>query len=492
MTVDPTTALAAAIRLNFDLFLRVMFTEINGGTYLHNWHIDAIAHQLELMRTGQNRRLIVTMPPRHLKSIAISTAWVAWMLGQDPSLNFMCVSYGDKLAEKHARDCLKIMRSRLYKLAFPNVRLARTTTGDFETTAGGGRLSTGVEGPITGRGANFIVIDDPMKGADALSEAARIKVKEWLDGSLISRLDDDESGVAAIVLVMQRLHEDDLAGMLIERGGWNELRLSAIATHDEVIPLTRGRFYLRREGCALHPARRSLAYLHDLRAQSWYYFSSQYQQEPIPRQGNFVEREWFQFYDKPPETGVVIQSWDTASQPGLGNDFTVGITARYYKGRFYILDVYRARVAFGAMERAVIELCRRYKVDRLVIEQAGSGIQLIQRLEEELPDGVPYPVKVKPFESKTIRFEAQASRVQAGQLFLPREAPWLAEFIAEVVGFPNKRHDDQADALAQLLANPPWKKPTIVNVGPELADETYSTGLSDEEVMDNYLRAWDV
>lgn len=460
MKIDPSAALAAAIRMNFDLFLKVMFSQITGGAYLHNWHIDAIIHQLDRVRAGDNQRLIVTMPPRYLKTITITTAWVAWMIGRDPSLRFICVSYGQKLSEKYARDCTKIMQSRLYRLAFPNLRIVTQTASDFETSAGGGRLSTSVEGQITGRGAHFIIIDDPMKANEALSDNAREKVKEWLDSSLVSRLDDQDNGVAAIVLVMQRLHENDLAGVLIERGGWDELRLSAIATRDEVVPLTHGRFYQRREGCALHPERQSLATLYQKRTASWYHFAAQFQQEPVPRQGMFVQRAWIQFYDKEPTGGIIVQSWDTASQPGVGNDFTVGITARYVNGRFYILDVYRARVAFGGLHRMVIELCRRYGVERLIIEQAGSGIQLIHRLTENLPQGVPRPIKIKPFESKEIRFEAQASRIQAGEVLLPRSAPWLTEFITEIVGFPNKRFDDQADALAQLLANPPWKAPS--------------------------------
>lgn len=210
------------------------------------------------------------------------------------------------------------------------------------------------------------------------------------------------------------------------------------------------------------------------------HFSAQWQQDPVPRQGNFVLRDWIQFYDDLPKSGLVVQSWDTASMPGVGNDFTVGITALDHNGRYYILDVYRARVAFGGLHRTLVELCRRYKVGRLIIEQAGSGIQLIQRLEEELPPGVPWPIKVKPFESKEIRFEAQASRIQAGEVLLPRSAPWVAEFIDEIVGFPNKRFDDQADALAQMLANPPLHSPSPINAGPELMDE-FGASTSDDD-----------
>ena len=181
MVISDAQVLGALLRTEFALFLQFAFREIGGdGAYAHNWHIDAIIHQLDRIRKGANRRLIVTMPPRHVKSVTIAIAWVAWMLGKNPALRFMCVSYGQDLAEKHARDCLRIMQSSWYQAAFPNVQLTKRTVSDFETSAGGGRLSTSVLGPITGRGANFIVIDDPMKADEAMQEHLRDKVKEWL------------------------------------------------------------------------------------------------------------------------------------------------------------------------------------------------------------------------------------------------------------------------------------------------------------------------
>ena len=471
MRIDPDIALGAMLRSDFGFFVKVMIEKVFGIEYDHNWHIDAIIHTLEQVRRGKSPRQVITLPPRHLKTLIVSVCWPAWELGRDPSRRFMGVSYGQRLADKHGRECLKVMEHRYYRLAFPNLRLVRTVADDFETSEGGGHLATSITGQITGRGAHFIIIDDPIKSGEARSEVSRETVNEALDGSLESRLDSPDKDISGIIIVMQRLHEDDLAGMVLRRGGWNELRLAAIATRDELVPLTRGRFYQRREGCALHPARQSPATLEEKRARDWYNFSAQWQQEPVPRQGNFVMRDWIQFYDETPKRGLMVQSWDTASMPGVGNDFTVGITALYHNGRYYILDVYRARVAFGGLHRALIELCRRYGVERLIIEQAGSGIQLIQRLEEELPQGVPWPIKVKPFESKEIRFEAQASRIQAGEVLLPRGAPWVAEFIDEIVGFPNKRFDDQADALAQMLANPPLHSPPPINAGPELMDE---------------------
>lgn len=453
MTAD-CQLLGAFLRQEFTLFLEFAFRELGGeDAYSHNWHVDAMAWQLERVRQGENRRLIVTLPPRHLKSLTISTGWVAWMMGHNPALQFICVSYGYELAEKHARDCLRIMASRWYRQAFPKLRIVKQAVLDFETSAGGGRLSTSVGGVVTGRGADIIIIDDPLKADDALSEPARNAAKTFLYNTLLSRLNDQTTG--SIVLVMQRLHEADLAGELLDQGGWLELRLPAIAVQDERIQTGPDRYYQRLEGHALHPARLPLEVLAAIRARDSRSFSSQFQQEPVPTQGNFVDPAWLQYYDEPPVAGMVVQSWDTASKTGVNNDWSVGITARFHQGRYYVLDLFRRRVAFGQLRAALADLCRRHRVERLLIEDAASGMQLIQLLRSNPTDDVPLPIACRPEGDKVTRFAAQASQIEAGVLVLPRTAPWLAEFISEIIGFPNARTDDQADALAQLLAHPP-------------------------------------
>ena len=459
--------LPALLRQDYLFFLRYAFAEIGGaGGYQHNWHIDAIAHQLERVRDGDVRRLVVTMPPRHLKSVTITTAWVAWMLGHDPSLRFICASYGLDLAEKHARDCLRIMQSDWYQRAFPRTRLVRRSVLDFETSAGGGRLSTSVGGVITGRGANIVIIDDPMKADDALSEARRDEVRDWFFTSLSSRLDNQAK--SSIIVVMQRLHEADLAGELLRRAEWEELRLSAIATETEVVPLTEGRSHRRRAGSALHPARQSLATLEVKRAEEPYVFAAQYQQKPVSRIGAFVQASSFGVYDEPPRSGVIVQSWDTAVKTTVRSDWSVGITARFYQGRYYILDVFRERVTYKELIAELRASCIRYKVDRLLIEDASSGQLLIQDLRDEPQPGVPFPIPITSTTAKISRFEAQASKIESGVVVLPRSAPWLADFVGELVSFPGGRHDDQADATAQMLANPPPTRGSILDAGPEI------------------------
>ena len=466
--VTTEQALPALLRQNFGLFLRFAFREVSGRELVHEWYVDAMEHQLDRLRSGENLELIVTLPPRHLKSIMISAAFVAWMLGRAPATRFVCASYSLELAEKHARDCLKIMESPWYRKTFPSLRLTKRALTDLETSAGGGRLTTSVGGSLTGRGGDWIIIDDPMKGDDALSEVMRDAAREWYFNTVRQRGDEEQT---RFVLVMQRLHEDDLAGHLLRLGGSYELRLPAIATHDELIPLTRGRFHHRREGCVLSPLRRSRAYFERLRAQEPYVFAAQYQQDPVGRIGAFVKPEWFGTYDEPPRTGTVIMSCDTAVKTQVRSDWSVAIVARFYQNRYYILDVWRRRVEYSALRAAVTGLCHEHKVERLLIEDASSGQQLIQQLRDGTAPDLPWPIAVTPTGDKIVRFEAQASRIEGGQVVLPRTAPWLADFVGEVSRFPGARHDDQADALAQMLANPPIQINQPLNAGPELMDE---------------------
>ena len=477
--------LPALLRKSFPLFLRFAYQEIGGdGQLMWNFHLDAMIHRLEAIRMGDCRRQIMTLPPRHLKSV-VMTAWVAWMLGNNPGLRFVCASYGQDLAEKHASDCLRLIRAPWFARAFPNLKLVRKSVSDFETTRGGYRLSTSVGGGLTGRGAHYVVIDDAMKADEHLNESARKSVINWFDSSLKWRLESQDTGV--IILVMQRLHQEDLAGFLLERGGWDELRLPAIAPADELVEVGTNRFYQRREGHALHPARQSLAKLEELRAENPYLFAAQMDQDPVPLQGNWVSPSWFKTFEAAPVSGVTILSLDTASKTGLTNDYTVGIVARHYEGRFYILDVCRARVRFGELKALVINLCREYRVDRLLIEDAASGQALIQELQPP-PSGMVWPIACKPESSKEVRFHAQLSKIEAGQVVLPETAPWMAEFVREVAAFPGGKFDDQADALAQLLRHgapfmaPPTNAGPILFVDGDWVDENQlpQSGLFDD------------
>jgi predicted phage terminase large subunit-like protein len=470
---EPSRALAAILRTDLIAFVQKCFETVSGGDeYRENWHHGAMAWNLECVARGELHRLIISVPPRHLKSIIASVAWVAFMLGRNPMLRFVCVSYSIELALKHARDCRTIMQSDWYRELFPGTILSRTKNSehDFETTRSGGRFSTSVSGTLTGRGGDIIILDDAMKPDQAISLTERRNVIEWFGGTLVSRLNSKVDG--AIIVVAQRLHEEDLTGHLLEAGGWQHLCLPAIAEDDEEIQIGVGRFHRRSAGIALHPAHEPLDHLLRMKAvMGSAAFSCQYLQAPIPTEGVLVKREWLRWYDHPPERKIgdrIVQSWDCASEDGPLNDWSVCITALLRRRQVYLLDVYRARLIFPDLYKRAIGLARRHDITTLLIENAASGRQLIQNLRSLSPSQVPRPIACKPDGNKVTRMSGQTSRIEAGDLLLPREAPWLAEFERELLGFPSSRYDDQVDALVHLLAWASTPQRRLAIVGPEV------------------------
>src|SRR6266700_2668533 len=223
----------AILRSDLGYFAERCFCELNPQAgFAMNWHIEVIAAKLAAVREGKIRRLIINLPPRHLKSLLASIAFPAWCLGHDPSAQILCVSYAQDLADKLSRDCRRIVAGDWYQRLFPTRLSPRhQAVPEFETTAQGSRVATSVGGVLTGRGADLIVIDDPLKPEEALSQAQRQAANEWFDHTLYSRLNDKQRG--AIVLIMHRLHEDDLVGHVLAQEAWDVLRFPAIADGDE-------------------------------------------------------------------------------------------------------------------------------------------------------------------------------------------------------------------------------------------------------------------
>jgi len=233
--MNERAALSALLKTDLRYFVwRCFQTVLPGTIFQPNWHVEAIVHQLMRVQAGDISRLLINQPPRSLKSISISVAWVAWLLGRDPSRRIIVVSYSAEFAAELHRQFRMIVDAQWYRNLFPAMRPARDSGGELVTTLGGGRLATSVGGTLTGRGADIIIVDDPLKAEDASSEPARKRVIDWYGNTLVSRLNDKEHG--AIVVVMQRLHENDLAGHLLDQGGWQHLDLPSIAVDDRSFP----------------------------------------------------------------------------------------------------------------------------------------------------------------------------------------------------------------------------------------------------------------
>jgi predicted phage terminase large subunit-like protein len=457
MPLSPSKVYAEIVRRDFCAFLHRSFIELNPATrFLWNWHLELLATKLESVRAGRCKRLIINLPPRHLKSHITSTAFPAWLLGHEPAKRILVVTYGHNLSDNFARSCRSLMQSAFYRSLF-TTRLSegREALSDYETDQGGYRLSTSVGGALTGRGADIIIVDDPLKADDALSDTRRSAVNAWFDNTLRSRLNSLETG--AVIIVMQRLHADDLIAHVQEGEAWEVLSFPALAEHDEcydiLTPYGRKRVG-RRAGEALHPAHLSAAQLEQQRrVMTDYNFTAQYQQNPQPPSGVIVKRDWLKFYtlhDKPQQFDQIIQSWDTANKDTELANFSVCTTWGRVGQRMYLLDVFRKKLDFPGLKRAVLEQARAYPSSTVLIEDKASGTSLLQELRAE------YFSRAEAAPSldgdKVMRLRGQTAKIENGLVLFPKEARWLDNYLAELLAFPNSKHDDQVDSTVFALA----------------------------------------
>ena len=306
--LSPSTAhVNAACRKDFVSFIRKSFHVLNpSAKFCMNWHICRIAYVLEQVRLGTIKRLIITVPPRSLKSIMCSVAFPAFVLGHDPTKRLIVVSYSADLVIKHSIDFRAVVNSEEYRAIFSGMRISamKNTQTEVVTTRNGFRFAVSVDGALTGRGGDIIIIDEPIDAlAAVLSQKAREHVQHWYFNTLLSRLDDQQNG--AIVIVMQRLHEDDLVGVLLRISDeWTVVSLPAIAEQDEQIPIGNGQIHVRRAGDVFHPERAPREALERLRAQRPEIFAAQQQQQPGAPGGAMIKRSWVRRYDQLPKSGL--------------------------------------------------------------------------------------------------------------------------------------------------------------------------------------------
>ncbi len=433
--------------------------------YLHGPHIDAIAWHLHLCMTGKIKRLIINMPPRYLKSVCTSVAFPAFLLGHDPTLRLLCLSYGDGLAGDLSRNCREIMQSTFYRDLFSGTRISASKNTEFlfTMTAGGFRRAASFGGPLTGLGGDMIIIDDPLKADDALSPSKRQEVIDRFENTVSSRLDNKNDG--CIILVMQRLHLDDLTGHLLEKGGWTVLSLPAIAEVEQEIPIGSKILWRRSPGDVLHPAYESLESLRKTQASMGsFLFSAQYLQRPVPEQGEIFKWEWFKIYDALPvfrNGESYVMSIDTAKKDGERNDYNVFTIWQIKHGNYFLVDVFRQKMIYPELKKAVYEVAAKYPSIDLLFEDSASGTSLYQEVYRLRGPTMNRVTAIRPEGDKGTRASTVSAIVESGQVFLPRQAPWLEAFRNEFLQFPNARHDDIVDSLVQFLKEEKRIKGTV-------------------------------
>ncbi len=443
----------AAVRSDLKVFVQHAFATIYPGKqFMDNWHVDAIIYQLELAIEGKQPRLIINLPPRHLKSFLVSVALPAFILGMDPSAKIICVSYSDELTKTLARDFRRILESDWYQGLFPNVQVTKLTETDVVTDQGGFRYATSVGGSLTGKGADFLIIDDPMKPEDALSDKTREKTNEWFKSTLFSRLEDKKHSV--LILVMQRLHVNDLTGFVQSNGNYHKLSLPAISTRHEEVPLNNEDVYYREEGEPLHEERESLATLEETKSQvSPQHFQSQYQQSPETPEGAMFKRRWFNIIDSYPsfDGGEFVVSIDAASSTSESANYSA-ITVMYAASTgYYVIETERGRWDYEGLLGKAKSYVRKYGARvQFIVEAASNGTALISSLRIHGAICTSY----FPKEDKTTRASYVMPAIHGGHVSILRTEDNKTAFKAymdEVCTFPNSRNDDQVDSLVMSI-----------------------------------------
>jgi predicted phage terminase large subunit-like protein len=454
LTSSKAALVDAACRADLASFVGKCFHQLMPGrVYLRNWHIQAIAYHLEMVRRGKIKRLIINAPPRGLKSLITSVSFPAFVLGHDPSRHIIGVSYGADLAVKLGNDFRAVVDSNWYRRLFPWMQISRVKNTEPEvlTSRYGYRLGTSIDGTLTGRGSDIIIIDDPLKPADALSASRREYVNEWFFNTLLSRLDDKVNG--AIVVVMQRLHADDLSGTLLRSGeNWILLSLPAIAELEQMIPIGPKSIHKRCVEDVLHPEWEPRSALERLRVQlGSNIFFPQYQQCPMPPEDAMIKPHWISRYEHPlilDSSYRILQSWDTAQKNEEQNDCSVCTTWAWRDNCWFLIDLLRGRFDYPTLKARAIDSARSHRPERILIEEAGLGGALADELKVA---GLP-AVKIKPDRDKVTRMSVQSGKFESGLVYFPKDARWLHDLEDELFGFPYVRYDDQVDSVSQALA----------------------------------------
>jgi predicted phage terminase large subunit-like protein len=458
---SPEQIFRAILATDFRAFVDYVFGLVRPGIpFKSNWHIDAMAHKASQVASGEVKRLIIAVPPRHLKSIIASVALPAWYLGHNPSERVVAVSYSAELAKTHANDFRRVVTDPIYQAVFPKMRLARETDSEIHTTLRGRRYATSIQGTLTGRGGNLFIIDDPLKPGDAISEVSRERVIEWYRSTLVTRPDDKQA--ARIMVVMQRIHVEDLVGYLLENeAGFEVLSLPSVAQSTTTHDLGGGRTHVREKGDLLHPTHEPVEVLLEIKkSMGSMLFSAQYQQSPEPAGGKIIKRKMLKYYSELERlpTDRIVLSWDIALSEQETADYSACVVLLNRGDLYYVLEVIRGKFPFDQLKQKIIEVKERYGKAALVIEESPISHGLIQSLREKHIN----VVDIKPDRDKQSRLISQIDLFEGGSVLLPKDAPWLDAFVSELLSFPG-RHDDQVDALTQGLAwrREAWKPPLV-------------------------------
>jgi predicted phage terminase large subunit-like protein len=440
---------AATIRNDLFMFTAYMFYARRKADLVTAPFHRELCRALERVVTGETTRLIINIPPRSGKTEVAVKMFIAWCMGHFPDAEFIHASYSKTLATSNTAEIRDIMSHEAFAALFgaPSFRADTNAKDHFKTTQGGHVYATGSEGTITGFGAGkmrdtfggAIVIDDPHKAGEANSETMRRNVLDWFGTTLESRKNSRDT---PIILIMQRLHEDDLSGFLLNGGNgehWDHLNIPAITEGGDSFWPSNSNFHLSN--------------LRRIERANSYVFAGQYMQRPAPVGGGVFKDQWWQFYTKEPEFEWVGIYADTAQKAKQENDYSVfQLWGRTKQGQKYLLDQLRGKWEAPDLLDQGRSFWAKHKLRKprfMKVEDKVSGTGLIQTLRRE---GIPILPIQRNIDKITRAYDA-APYIESGNVFLPQSAPWVQDFLNEASLFPNGKHDDQLDPMMDAVTD---------------------------------------
>lgn len=448
-----TTNNISKIELNTPLGYACHLTKFRYKPYKYIQHIEK--EILNFIFNSKLQILQISIPPRHGKSEYISHWLIFWLLMNIPTIKIILTTYGMRLTETFT---LRIRDLMLHYGRLRGVSLTKHTQHEFYTQYGGGVIGTGVDGALTGKGGDLILIDDPVKSdAEAMSRNRRDKTWQWFISTLYTRLEKN----AKLILLSTRWHKDDLTGRIIENrnlfGGIKTINLPAIAGTNDILG--------RKEGEVLCPERFPLEdILIRKKVMGNFWFNALYQQNPINEEAQIFKNEYWNWYNEneiiKPE--YIIQVWDTAYETKEHNSYSACCTLGKIGNKIYLLDVYRGQIEFPELKKQGRLLIEKWQPNKVCIEGKASGKSLIQELKRI------FNKRIEELESmdKTTRAYIVTPFLEERNVYIKQNAPWVGDFLSELSDFPNGKHDDQVDAFTlglQYLKNKFYKNKNLSN-----------------------------
>jgi len=446
--MNPTVQ--ALLRRNFLCFACKAIREHQGTKLGDEPYLQYLADELDQFAENKTHRLIVNLPPGHLKTWLASTCLTAWLLAHDPSLNVIIVTYAEHLSKKIARNIRSIVQSSWFKEVFASrIKKGHAGVTDFGTTAGGGVFVTSFGAGFTGHRADVIIVDDPHDIKDEIEQIE--STIESFNTVLLSRLNDRKNG--RVLVVAHRVNEHDLSAHLLRKKKWKHVVLSLIATRDQIYPTSSGP-WLRRKGELLRPDAFGADDIDELRENSFrpdfemlHQQDADFQALPAIRSSHFPT-----ISELMPPSAPIVLSVDPGVASGRKSAFSVIQAWRVGADRYYLIDQFREQCEFSDLIETLHRLRKRYKPVAIIIERAANGHALISQLGRKFPKLAKLVIPVDPDgRSKSARLRVHAGTIIEGRIHLPADEPWRDDFVAEFVKFPGGKFTDQIDATTQFL-----------------------------------------